>query len=112
MYKISLGARVRDRVMFEENGRNIRLTVSGDAFKMVDALNEAKVQMTGVDSASDEQVRQRAALAFATAIFGHAQAKRLLDFYEGDSASVVAACGKYFRERLARKIADVQKRAG
>ena len=39
-----------------------------------------------------------------------AQAAKLIDFYAGDPFCVISVCGKYFKERLAGKIANIQKK--
>ena len=47
---------------------------------------------------------------FAAVIFGNEQAEKLLAFYANDPVCVIDVCGKYFKERLADKIAAVQKK--
>ena len=57
----------------------------------------------------DEEVRETAEY-FAAVIFGKDQAGKLMEFYADDPGCVISACGQYFRERLADRIASVQKK--
>lgn len=111
MFRISVGMPVHDRVEFENRrGKRLRLTVNDDAAQLVIALSQARKEMKDTSDQSDEETKRRGALAFANAMFGENQALRLLDFYENNYDIVVAACGKYFNQRLAAKIAEAQKK--
>ena len=78
---------------------------------MVAGLNTAQKKMVALnDESTDEEVRE-AAEFFATVIFGQEQAKKIMAFYADDPACVVSVCGQYFKDRLAKKIAAVQKKA-
>ena len=108
-YELSLN-RVHDSIVIKEGGERLKLTVNGDAMRMVAGLNTAQKKMLELDdNAPDEEVKSIAEY-FAAVIFGQDQAKTLMDFYAGDPACVINVCGRYFRERLANRIADVQKK--
>lgn len=108
-YEISLN-RVRDTVRIRENMESITLRVDADPARMVALLNAAQKTLKGVTETSTEAEQEAAALAFAGAIFGDAQAKELLVFYKGDPACVINVCGKYFSARLAKLIRKAQVR--
>jgi rubrerythrin len=108
-YEITLN-RVHDTVSVREGDEKLVLTVNGDAMRMVAGLTKAQKKMQDIaEDATDEQVLEVAEY-FATVIFGKEQATKLLEFYANDPASVINVCGKYFKDRLALKIADVQKK--
>ena len=108
-YEVTLH-RVHDRVIIREGEEKLALTVNGDAMRMVAGLNRAQAKMKEItEETPDAEVRE-AAEYFATVIFGKEQAGRLMSFYADDPGSVIAVCGMYFRERLAGKIAAVQKK--
>jgi rubrerythrin len=108
-YEITLN-RVHDTVSVREGDEKLVLTVNGDAMRMVAGLTKAQKKMQDIaEDATDEQVLEVAEY-FATVIFGKEQANKLLEFYANDPASVINVCGKYFKDRLALKIADVQKK--
>lgn len=104
--------RVRDKIRVREGKESIILRVDGDPLKIVAGLNTVQALLKAIDDNSKPGQVQGAAHAFATAIFGQAQAKALEDFYMGDPTCVINVCSKYFSERLARKIEKVQVRAG
>ena len=58
---------------------------------------------------TDEQAKE-AAEYFAAVIFGKEQAEKLTAFYADDPGCVISVCGQYFKNRLAGKIAAVQKK--
>ena len=92
MYRVSLGRRVRDRVMFADGGETIVLNVAGDAGKMVTALTNARDLLSAASGEeSTQEERETAAMAFASAMFGDEQARKLLEFYDRDCASVIAS---------------------
>ena len=111
MYRISLN-RIHDKISISESGDELALHVDADPGRIVAGLSSAQALLKDL-SAGDatEQAQEEAALAFAGAIFGGDQAKALLDFYHGDAGCVIAICGKYFNERLAKLIEKAQKRA-
>ena len=102
--------RVCDTVKIKEGDESLTLKVNGDAMHMVAGLNKAQKKMLDLqDDATDEQVKD-AAQYFAAVIFGQEQAKKLVEFYAEDPACVITVCGNYFKQRLANKIAAVQKK--
>lgn len=108
-YEVTLN-RVHDTVVIREGDEKLVLTVNGDSMRIVGGLNKAQQKMLALaDDTPDDEVKETA-LYFATVIFGREQAEKLSAFYADDPASVISVCGKYFRERLAGKIAKVQKK--
>ena len=108
-YEMTLN-RVYDTVTIREGDETLKLTVNGDAMHMVAGLNKAQAKMKELnEDATDEQVKD-VALYFASVLFGKEQAKKLLAFYSDDPGCVISVCGRYFKERLADKIANVQKK--
>ena len=108
-YEMTLN-RVHDSITIKEGGERLTLTVNGDAMRMVAGLNKAQQKMLSLNEEStDEQVKETAEF-FAAVIFGQEQAKKLMDFYADDPGCVINVCGQYFRERLAQRIAKVQKK--
>lgn len=102
--------RVHDTINVREGDESLRLTVNGDAMRMVAGLNKAQKKMLEInDNSTDEQVTECAEY-FAAVIFGREQADKLMAFYADDPGSVITVCGRYFKERLAGKIAEVQKK--
>lgn len=108
-YTLTLN-RVHDTINVREGGEALRLTVNGDSLRMVAGLNKAQKKMLEInDDSTNEQVRECAEY-FAAVIFGREQAEKLMAFYADDPGSVINVCGRYFKERLAGKIAEVQKK--
>ena len=108
-YEITLN-RVHDTVVIREGNETLKLTVNGDAMRIVAGLNKAQQKMKDLsDDATDEQAKE-AAEYFAAVIFGKEQAAQLVKFYAEDPACIVSVCGQYFKDRLAGKIAQVQKK--
>lgn len=108
-YEMTLN-RVHDTVTFKEGDEFLKLTVNGDAMRMVAGLNKAQKKMLALnDESTDEEVKETAEY-FAAVIFGQEQAGQLMAFYAEDPGCVISVCGQYFRERLANKIAKVQKK--
>ena len=102
--------RVHDTVTVREGDERITLTVNGDAMRIVAGLNKAQEKMKAItDDSTDEDVRG-AAEYFASVLFGKDQAAQLMAFYADDPGCVITVCGRYFRERLAGKISDTQKK--
>ena len=108
-YELTLN-RVHDMVRINEGGEILELTVNGDSFRMVAGLNKAQAKMKDLSEDSTEEQIKDAAEYFAAVIFGKEQAKELMRFYADDPGCVITVCGNYFRERLAGKIAAVQKK--
>lgn len=108
-YTVTLN-RVHDSITIREGSERLNLTVDGDAMHMVAGLNKAQKKMLALSDESTEEEIRDAAEYFASVIFGAEQAKKLLAFYADDPASVITVCGKIFRERLADRIAAVQKK--
>ena len=112
-YKVTLN-RVHDRISVCEGGERLSMTVDGDAMRIVAGLEEAQKRLKALTQEGKEpeekEIREAAEL-FAAVIFGKEQTGKLFDFYANDPACVINVCTKYFGERLAGKIAEVQKRA-
>lgn len=109
-YEVTLN-RVHDSISIKEGNERLTLTVNGDAMRMVAGLNKAQKKMLELkDDATDEQVKETAEY-FASVIFGQEQARKLMDFYADDPGCVISVCGQYFKERLADRIAKVQKKS-
>ena len=108
-YNITLN-RVRDNVVFREGDEKLLLTVSADAQRMVAGLTAAQKRMLDITEDTPETEIRETAEYFAGVIFGTEQAGKLMAFYVDDPAAVIAVCGRYFRDRLAGLISDVQKK--
>lgn len=108
-YEITLN-RVRDTVVIREGGEKLVLTVNGDSHRMVAGLTNALQKMQAItEDSTPEEVRETAEY-FAGVMFGKEQTEKLMAFYVNDPASVISVCGQYFRNRLAGKIAEAQKK--
>ena len=108
-YKLTLN-RVHDVITVREGADTLKLTVNGDAMRMVAGLNKAQQKLLDLkEDATDESVKE-AAEYFAAVIFGVEQAAKLMAFYADDPGCVVTVCGQYFKERLAGKISTAQKK--
>ena len=108
-YELSLN-RVHERVTIREGDETLSLTVNGDSMRMIAGMNKAQQKMNALtDESTDEEVIE-AAEYFASVIFGKEQAAQLMAFYADDPGCVINVCGQYFKERLAGKIAKVQKK--
>lgn len=108
--EISLN-RVHDLFTVKEGNEQIQLRVDSDPHSLVIKIrnaNELIISANG-QKASDED-RIHAARMFAEAMFGTEQTDRLAALYNGDYACVMAICGKYFEQRLCRKIVKAQKK--
>ena len=108
-YEVTLN-RVHDNILIREGGETLSLAVNGDAMRIVAGLNKAQKMMTDLKESDTDEKARETALYFASVIFGREQAGKLLEFYAEDAACVIAVCGKYFQERLAGKISEVQKK--
>lgn len=108
-YEITMN-RVRDTVVFREGEEVLTLKVSADAQRMVAGLTAAQKKMQAInDNTTEDEIRETAEY-FAGVIFGSKQAAQLTAFYIDDPAAVISVCGRYFTDRLAGLIANVQKR--
>lgn len=108
-YEMTLN-RVHDTVTIREGDEKITLTVNGDAMHMVAGLNKAQAKMKDLSEDSPDDVVKEVSEYFAAVIFGKEQAAQLMAFYADDPGCVISVCGQYFKDRLAGKIANVQKR--
>ena len=102
--------RVHDSITIKEGTERLNLTVDGDSMRMVAGLNKAQQKMRAVNDETPDAEVLECAEYFASVIFGKEQAEQLMKFYNNDPGCVINVCGKYFRERLAGKIAKVQKK--
>lgn len=108
-YEMTLN-RVHDTVTIREGDDKITLTVSGDAMRIVAGLTKAQAKMHELTDDSPDEVVKECAEYFAAVIFGKEQAAQLMAFYADDPGCVITVCGQYFKERLAGKITEKQKR--
>ena len=106
---LSLG-RVYDKITIREGAERLTLHVNADPNRIVVGLAQAQKQLVTISDETPAEERERIALFFAGVIFGEEQAQRLLDYYYGESACVVAICGQYFSKRLSKLITKAQKR--
>lgn len=102
--------RVHDYIVIREGDERLPLTVDGDAQRMVVGLNKARAKMTEMNNESSEEDVKETAKYFASVIFGNEQAAKLMEFYNDDPGCVISVCGQYFRNRLAERIAKVQRK--
>lgn len=109
MYKLSLN-RVHDSLIIKEGDESLKLTVNGDAMRMVAGLTKAQEKMKALNEESPDETVKEAAEYFAAVIFGKEQAKELMEFYANDPGCVISVCGQYFKGRLAGKITKIQKK--
>ena len=108
-YEVTLN-RVHDNITIRESGETLKLSVNGDAFRMVAGLTKAQAKMKDLTEDSPEEEVKDVAEYFAAVIFGKEGAEELMKFYADDPGCVISVCGRYFKERLAGKIAEVQKK--
>lgn len=109
-YEITLN-RVHDTVSIREGDEHLTLTVNADAQRMVAGLTRAQQKMKEIaDGEPTDEQAQEVAEYFSTVIFGKEQAEKLMNFYAKDPGSVISVCGQYFKNRLAEKITEVQKK--
>lgn len=102
--------RVHDILTVKEGTEKLTLTVDGDSMRIVAGLNTAQKKMNELkDDATEQEIRD-AAETFATVIFGKDQTEKLFAFYNNDPGCVISICGQYFKNRLADRIAKVQRR--
>lgn len=102
--------RVHDTVCIREGDERLTLKVDADPNRIIAGLSYAGKLLQALTAESTEEQRHDAIMYYARSIFGPDQAEKLLDFYHGDAGCVVNVCGKYFSERLAKKITKAQKK--
>lgn len=110
MYKLSLN-RVHDNIQITEGDDKLKLHVDADPMRIVAGLAQAQKKMQAITKDTPEEEQVSAARYFAQVIFGEEQARQLMEFYHDDAGCVISICGKYFEERLRKKITAAQKRA-
>ena len=108
-YELSLNC-VHDRVTIREGDETLTLTVNGDSMRMIAGMNKAQQKFKELPEDAKDAEAMEAAEYFAAVIFGKEQAAKLFDFYANDPGCVISVCGQYFKERLAARIAKVQKK--
>lgn len=101
---------VADKVTFRNVDNTIEMKVRADASLIVVNLTKARKRIEVLNDNSSDEDKRSAAMAFAGAIFGMEQAEKLLEFYGCDALAVIVACGKYFSDRLSKKITKAQKK--
>ena len=106
---LTLG-RVYDTIKIREGGETLTLHVNSDPSRIVVGLAQAQKQLVTITEETSDEEREKIAMFFAGVIFGDEQARKLLDFYYGESSCVVAVCGQYFSKRLSKLISKAQKR--
>lgn len=104
--------RVRDKIDFAEGGERLTLFVDDDAPRLVIGITAAQKQIAELPSEPTEDDLKSAATAFARAMFGPEQAQKIVSFYHENYIAVLSICGKYFTERLSKKIAEKQMHKG
>lgn len=108
-YELTLN-RVHDTVTIREGGDTLKLAVNADPLRIVAGLNKAQEKMRSLTEESAVEQIAETAQFFAAVIFGKEQSEKLMEFYADDPSCVISVCGQYFKDRLAGKIAAVQKR--
>ena len=104
--------RVHDVLTVREGNEKLTLTVDGDSMRIVAGLTNAQTKLneiTAKENPAESEVREAVEM-FSTVIFGKEQTEQLFAFYNNDPGCVVSICGQYFKNRLADKIAKVQRR--
>lgn len=100
---------VTDKAVFRNVDKTLPLTVRADATTLVVNIKKAYDKLSTVTDESGEDEKKEAARMFAHSIFGKVQGDALCEFYE-DPLIVITVCGMYFKQRLADKIAQAQKK--
>lgn len=106
---LTLG-RVYDTVKITEGGETLTLHVNSDPSRIVVGLSQAQKRLVTITAETPDEEREEIALFFASVLFGDEQARKLLDFYYGDSSCVVSVCAQYFAKRLKKLITKAQKK--
>ena len=102
--------RVHDVLTVKEGNEKLSITVDGDSMRIVAGLNAAQKKMQELKEDATEQEIREAAEMFSSVIFGKEQTEKLFAFYNDDPGCIISICGQYFKNRLADKIAKVQRR--
>lgn len=102
--------RVHDTLTIKEGSETLRLTVDGDAQRMVAGLLNVREKSMQIQDGGEEKLEE-VARYFAETIFGKEQAEKLFEFYRGNAGCVFAICSQYFSERLNKKVTRAQKKA-
>jgi hypothetical protein len=100
---------VEDKVTFRNVDKVLNLYVRGSSASFVLGLKKAQEKLKELDDDSDECERVNVARFFARTLFGEEQGDKLVDFYN-EPMAVIAVCGMYFQNRLAKKITKAQKK--
>ena len=100
---------VQDKIVFRNGDETLELAVKSDGGEIIRKIQKANVRLSGVNDKSSEEEKQSVSFALASSIFGDDQARKLCSFYD-DPVTVVTVCGRYFKERLSKKIAKAQKK--
>lgn len=108
-YEITLN-RVHDTITIREGNEKLTLAVNGDAMRMVAGLTKAQQKMKELTEETPDETVKETARYFAAVIFGTEQAAKLMEFYADDPGCVITVCGSYFKQRLADKITEAQKK--
>ena len=111
MFRMSLN-RVHDTVRVSEGDEHITLKVEDDAGRMVAGIGEATKVLQELTAETSLEDQRKAALYFASVIFGDDGAARLMEFYHNDPTCVVNLCAQYFSKRLGGLITKAQKKSG
>lgn len=108
-YEMTLN-RIHDNIVIREGDEKLALTVNGDAMRMVAGLTKAQEKMKALTNETPDEEVKAVSEYFAGVIFGREQASKLMAFYSDDPGCVISVCGQYFKDRLAEKITQAQKR--
>lgn len=108
-YELTLN-RVHDTITIREGDEKLTLAVNGDAMRMVAGLTKAQAKMNELTQDTPDETVKETAKYFAAVIFGTEQAEKLMAFYADDPGCVISVCGQYFKDRLAGKITEAQKK--
>lgn len=100
---------VRDTIYAREGEEELKLKIDEDPMviarrikRVLDDIEEAKENPAKLDDA---------AMRFSKAVFGIEQTEELLNFYGGNTYSVMEFTSKYFTSRLSEKITKAQRHA-
>lgn len=106
--------RVHHTVYVVENGERLKLVVNADPMRITAGLSKARDKLTALINKEEPTQEEMldAAEFYAAVLFGKEQTEQLKEFYAGDAACMINICGQIFREQLAKKITEAQKRMG
>lgn len=100
---------IRDKIRFRDGDGYIDLDVCADPAELVMALAQAQDALKGITAQTPVETVRGAAQRMAGAVFGDAQAEKLMAFYQDDPWFVLRLCGEYFSRRLRKKLSKAQK---